>query len=314
MKNPVRTYGANIEGRDFVIGDLHGSYSVFQNLLQNLQFDPLKDRMFSVGDLVDRGPDNIECLELLYEPWFHTVMSNHEQMMWEAFHGGYMGQFWMRNDGAWGAEAMNDWHNRAHYTTNKLELRIPSDSSVRLWEALDLVRELPFIMTVKLLNGRQVHIIHAELPPGNVITDEVLADPVKTLELATVQSSDGDFFAWGRHIFYHFYNTDLSDLAKVKRTVAYHHGKRNVFNDKLSHVISGHTIIRRPMTILGQTNIDTCAYGSLHPKAAKWEALTCVELNTWKFYQATATEFREVEPLVVTSDDIDPKHLVGTSA
>ena len=316
MKNPIQTFEPNTAGRDFVIGDLHGSYAVFQNLLKNLNFDKSKDRMFSVGDLVDRGPESLKTLELLYEPWFHAVLSNHEQMMYEAFTGGYMGQFWLRNGGFWGAEALNTWRNNTRYATNELDKRAPTDDEHRLFDLIKVVGELPFIMTVKLTNGKQVHIIHAELPPLNstnppldAITDEVLADPEKVMALATVQSHDGDYFTWGRHLFYHFYKAHLADLDKVKRTVAYHHGKGTVFNDKLSHIISGHTIVQHPLTILGQTNIDTCAYGSMHAEASKWESLTALELNAWKFYQATSTEFREVQSVVVTEADLQPKRV-----
>jgi Calcineurin-like phosphoesterase len=111
MKNPIKTFEPNTVGRDFVIGDLHGSYTAFENLLEKLYFDETKDRMFSVGDLCDRGPNSLACLGLLHEPWFHAVLSNHEQMMLEKFRGGYMGEYWFQNGGHWGMEAWNDSKN-----------------------------------------------------------------------------------------------------------------------------------------------------------------------------------------------------------
>lgn len=297
--NILKTFEANTNGRDFVIGDLHGCFSIFQNLLRHLKFDPSKDRMFSVGDLVDRGPQNLDCLELLYEPWFHAALSNHEQMMLEAFHGGRAGEFWIRNGGFWGIEALNDWRNQTR--------RTPTEFSLKVFDLLEKIADLPFLITVKLQNGKKVHIIHAELPPaietGKTVTDEVLSSPEEILNLATIQTVDGDFITWGRYLFNRFYAADLSNIGKVKRSVAYDK-RTKIFNDELSHIISGHTIVQRPLTIVGQTNIDTGAYGSLHPDATGWEALTCLELNTWKFYQATATDFREVEPVVVTKEDV----------
>lgn len=295
MRDPIRTFAANTEGRDFVIGDLHGCYSLFEALLEHLNFDPLKDRMFSVGDLVDRGPESLRCLELLYEPWFHAVLSNHEQMMLEAFHGGYMGQFWAMNGGTWGVEALNT--RRAG--------RAPSEEEQTLFDLLEKVAELPFIMTVSRQDGTKVHIIHAELPPGYHITDDALADPAQVMGLATVKSYDGDFMVWGRHIFRRFYRADLSNLDKVKRAVAYDLGSNCPFNDQLSHVISGHTIVQRPVTIIGQTNIDTGAYGALTEDARSWEALTCLDLNEWRFYQARPSGVTEIEPVVVTQADVD---------
>ena len=303
MKNPIKLLEPNTAGRDFVIGDLHGSLSAFQNLLKNIAFDPTKDRMISVGDLVDRGPDSLGCLALLEEPWFHCVLANHEQMMLEAFEGGWMGTFWTQNGGRWGSEALEDWKESKRYHTNELDRRQPSASSERLWKLLELVRELPFLITVKRPDGKLFHVIHAELPPGHIVTDAELSSPGSLMRLVNVENDSGSFFLWGRHIFAQFYDSNLSNVAKIKRTIAYKFRQGGLFNDKLSHIISGHTIMQRPLTILGQTNIDTGAFASYTERRA-WQALTCVELGSWSFYQATETEFRTVEPLTVNKDDI----------
>ena len=52
-------YKLNTEGRDFVIGDLHGCYDEFLAVLADISFDTKIDRMFSVGDLIDRGKNRI---------------------------------------------------------------------------------------------------------------------------------------------------------------------------------------------------------------------------------------------------------------
>lgn len=48
-------YGANILGRDFVVGDIHGEFSKLSKLLSSVEFNENSDRLFSVGDLVDRA-------------------------------------------------------------------------------------------------------------------------------------------------------------------------------------------------------------------------------------------------------------------
>ena len=63
----------NERGRDFAVGDVHGHFSRLQEGLDRLGFDPARDRLFSVGDLVDRGPENEAALEWLAQPWFHAV-------------------------------------------------------------------------------------------------------------------------------------------------------------------------------------------------------------------------------------------------
>lgn len=65
----------------FVVGDLHGCYTLLMSELEKASFDPERDLLISVGDLVDRGAENVECLELITMPWFRAVRGNHEQMM-----------------------------------------------------------------------------------------------------------------------------------------------------------------------------------------------------------------------------------------
>lgn len=75
----------NAEGRDFVVGDLHGSYDVLMRKMEKVNFDPAKDRVFSVGDLVNRGASSFRCLNLVKNPWFFAVKGNHEQVLLENF-------------------------------------------------------------------------------------------------------------------------------------------------------------------------------------------------------------------------------------
>ena len=78
-------FSANTVGRDFVVGDIHGMFKTLAKELEELGFDPEKDRLFSVGDLIDRGPDNEDIEEWLAKPWFHAVRGNHEQMLIDGF-------------------------------------------------------------------------------------------------------------------------------------------------------------------------------------------------------------------------------------
>ena len=71
----------NRSGRDFILGDLHGTTILLRALMEHVVFDPGKDRLFSVGDLIDKGKDSPGGLALLRQPWFHAVKGNHEEMM-----------------------------------------------------------------------------------------------------------------------------------------------------------------------------------------------------------------------------------------
>lgn len=80
----IKSFAINSEGRDFVVGDIHGMFRALDYKLIEVGFNPEVDRLFSVGDLVDRGPDSIEFDRWLQKPWFHAVKGNHEQMMVDA--------------------------------------------------------------------------------------------------------------------------------------------------------------------------------------------------------------------------------------
>jgi bis(5'-nucleosyl)-tetraphosphatase (symmetrical) len=47
------------------IGDLQGCYEPFRRLLDKAAFDPGQDRLWLVGDLVNRGPRNLETLRFV---------------------------------------------------------------------------------------------------------------------------------------------------------------------------------------------------------------------------------------------------------
>ena len=44
-----------------------------------LEFDPSRDRLFGVGDLVDRGPHSHEALAWLERRFEAVLMGNHER-------------------------------------------------------------------------------------------------------------------------------------------------------------------------------------------------------------------------------------------
>lgn len=76
----IRHFELNRAGRDFAVGDIHGHFTRLQSALDSIGFDSSVDRLFSVGDLVDRGPESGQVLEWLARPWFHAVRGNHEDI------------------------------------------------------------------------------------------------------------------------------------------------------------------------------------------------------------------------------------------
>jgi serine/threonine protein phosphatase 1 len=74
-----------IDGRAFFVGDIHGQYDLLMQALNEKGFSHAEgDTLFCLGDLVDGGTGNEALLALITEPWFFTILGNHEHMMFNA--------------------------------------------------------------------------------------------------------------------------------------------------------------------------------------------------------------------------------------
>lgn len=162
----------NDKGRDFIIGDLHGMYEELMIKMKEVDFDYNKDRLFSVGDLIDRGPDSLGCLELLKEPMFFAVLGNHEDMMVTN------SPYWFMNGGQWAQHLDN-------LTMDKMRA---------------LIRDrMPLTRTVTLKSGKTIGISHAQ--PAHSKFKEL-----------TNGNYDQQTFLWSRDLVTHEDSIKMEDV------------------------------------------------------------------------------------------------------
>ncbi len=64
----------------YAIGDLQGCYTPFLKLLDLIRFDPARDRLWLVGDIVNRGPDSLSLLRFIKQMGsvVTLVLGNHD--------------------------------------------------------------------------------------------------------------------------------------------------------------------------------------------------------------------------------------------
>jgi bis(5'-nucleosyl)-tetraphosphatase (symmetrical) len=64
----------------YAVGDLQGCLQPLKCLLERVAFDPAKDRLWLVGDLVNRGPQSLETLRFLFalRDSLVCVLGNHD--------------------------------------------------------------------------------------------------------------------------------------------------------------------------------------------------------------------------------------------
>jgi len=65
---------------NYVIGDLQGCYSELEALLKKINFNSKDDILWFVGDLVNRGPQSLECVQFVKALGNNavTVLGNHD--------------------------------------------------------------------------------------------------------------------------------------------------------------------------------------------------------------------------------------------
>ena len=64
--------------RDIIIGDVHGCAKELKKLLKKVEADPEKDRIWFVGDLINKGPDSRRTMKLFRKTGGRAVKGNHE--------------------------------------------------------------------------------------------------------------------------------------------------------------------------------------------------------------------------------------------
>ncbi len=64
----------------YAIGDLQGCYQPFQQLLDQINFDSTNDKLWLVGDIVNRGPDSLAALRFIKQAGdaVTMVLGNHD--------------------------------------------------------------------------------------------------------------------------------------------------------------------------------------------------------------------------------------------
>ena len=64
----------------WAIGDVHGCWLTLERLLESIRWDPDRDSLWFVGDLVNRGPSSLDVLRWAYENRGRVavVLGNHD--------------------------------------------------------------------------------------------------------------------------------------------------------------------------------------------------------------------------------------------
>ncbi len=173
----IRHFAKNTVGKDYVVGDIHGCFSKLQVSLDGICFNPEVDRLFSVGDLVDRGPESELVTEWIAKPWFFAVRGNHDDF---AIHHALVGNLdfdsYTKNGGLW-------------------FMALPKDEQLTIADAL---AALPYAISVETDSGL-VGVVHADIPFNdwqNLVS--VLSAPLDNMRARVMFNMVAQHLMWSR--------------------------------------------------------------------------------------------------------------------
>jgi len=238
----IRKLPANEQGKDYIVGDIHGCLTLLLRLLDAVNFDKSRDRLFSVGDLIDRGPHSLECLYLSASPWFYAVQGNHELLLLDCF-SDYLqtGQLTDFEDVADSDLFRNggDWVERYF---------IPPHHCMRTEFNQALVEALAMpLMWIVGEGDQRFHVIHAEL----------LKPSYRDLETPVWQDADIDQWFATQAI-----PAEVEHRLYWSRTIMTQVARNPMpqIQEGLSPTFCGHSYAPRPRQVLSHVCIDTGAF------------------------------------------------------
>lgn len=73
----------------YAIGDIQGCLDPLQCLLKKIEFNPVKDKLWLAGDVINRGPDSLATLRFLYKmrDSITLVLGNHDLHFIAVYYG-----------------------------------------------------------------------------------------------------------------------------------------------------------------------------------------------------------------------------------
>lgn len=233
----IKILEPNVDGRDFVIGDLQGCYKEFSLLLKYISFNNKIDRIICTGNLSGRGPESEKCLDLLKEDWFFSVLGNSEESI-----------------------------------LNKIEKK---EKSYKYEQYKGNIEKLPIIYKIEHLLHDNIYVLHGEIIPEHLFEIKEINSNNKEYQRYINSMHDFDFSNKIINFFNKYTKNKLDNNLKQKLLWSrknineFYKKHMKKFDDKdydfinnlkiktKLKIFSGHNTVPYPIKIGQQYYIDT---------------------------------------------------------
>ena len=169
------------EKRILIVGDIHGCLTKFLKALNSLGYNKNNDLLISVGDLVDRGPENLETLKWFKNNNIPISRGNHDDFVANAVLHDHSFSLWLQNGGTWAVDEDFNF--------------IPGLKEYAVW--LDT---LPFLIEIELDCGELAGVVHAECWDDWDTTKSLINDRITRNRLTWSRTKIQRYFTHNRVI------------------------------------------------------------------------------------------------------------------
>lgn len=191
LKNKIFKFKKNNQGKDYVVGDIHGRFDLVYESLKEINFDIKKDRLFCVGDLIDRGPYSKHVVDFLKLDFVHAIKGNHEDMLLEYY------------------ETYPDATDEQFYNIglqNGMNWFLDNTKEERK-EILNVLSELPLVIEIESDRGL-IGLIHADIPKNMSWID--FKEEIEKNNKVVIETA-----LWGRNRIMHEVQEDIVGLGRL---------------------------------------------------------------------------------------------------
>ena len=241
-------------GRVFALSDLHGQWELWQQIKQFLNQD---DKLYFLGDAIDRGPRGYDIMkELLCDNRVTYIMGNHEYMMMNALRE-------MRsNGGFFMGEDCQTWSwNGCSPTLEAWQ------SNGMMYDWIHVINELPTEATYINAEDREVCLCHAGFTPGAKPSqrEDMVWDRQHIIDKTPEEWADGGFIVVHGHTPTPHLTMKLDEANRV--AVWNNRGRKWKYQEKNGIVVYADAT---------KVDIDCGCFATGHT--------VLLDLDTWKSY------------------------------
>ncbi len=236
----IQYFDENKKGCDYVVGDIHNQFNKLSKQLKALDFDVSKDRLFAVGDLIDRGDNEgnngLDVLSYLSQDWFHSLRGNHEDLILSLLSlpeksTQTLYDLALKNGAKWlfdaDAPLKSDLYQYGMNETNDIQNELTFEQlmhehplAASLYSAFI---KLPLIIQI----GKNIAMVHAEVPleikSWSEVKDKVMSQDPDML----------DSLVWGRERVDKDINVDIAGISVIFCGHSIHQQAENYGNHRV---------------------------------------------------------------------------------